>query len=69
VSDPSPVPADRYYKPREVASIFRVDRKTVARWAAAGRIESIRTPGGHFLIPGSAVRQALAATSQSQVHR
>ncbi|MBX6385915.1 MAG: helix-turn-helix domain-containing protein [Microbispora sp.] len=31
----------------EVAAIFRVDPKTVARWAKAGRIGSIRTAGGH----------------------
>lgn len=33
--------------PGEVAALFRVDPKTVTRWAAAGRIGSIRTPGGH----------------------
>jgi len=33
--------------PGEVAAVFRVDPKTVTRWAAAGRIRSIRTPGGH----------------------
>lgn len=33
--------------PVEVAGIFRVDPKTVTRWAAAGRIEAIRTQGGH----------------------
>lgn len=31
----------------EVASMFRVDPKTVARWANAGRLESVRTLGGH----------------------
>lgn len=34
-------------KPGEVAKLFRVDPRTVARWGAAGRIQSIRTPGGH----------------------
>lgn len=33
--------------PGEVAELFRVDPKTVTRWASAGRIRSIRTPGGH----------------------
>ncbi len=33
--------------PNEVATAFRVDLKTVTRWALAGRIGSIRTPGGH----------------------
>lgn len=39
--------ADRLMTPGEVAALFRVDPKTVTRWAAAGRIGSIRTPGGH----------------------
>ena len=33
--------------PQEVADVFRVDPKTVTRWAAAGRMEAIRTDGGH----------------------
>jgi excisionase family DNA binding protein len=33
--------------PGEVALMFRVDPKTVTRWASAGRIGSVRTPGGH----------------------
>lgn len=38
---------ERLLTPGEVAALFRVDPKTVTRWAAAGRISSIRTPGGH----------------------
>lgn len=38
---------ERLLTPGEVATIFRVDPKTVTRWAASGRITSIRTPGGH----------------------
>jgi excisionase family DNA binding protein len=33
--------------PAEVAKIFRVDPKTVTRWAKAGKITAIRTLGGH----------------------
>lgn len=33
--------------PSEVAKRFRVDPKTVTRWAEAGRLNSIRTLGGH----------------------
>ena len=33
--------------PSEVASLFRVDPKTVTRWAKAGKLSSIRTLGGH----------------------
>ena len=38
---------ERLLTPGEVASLFRVDTKTVARWAASGRLRSVRTPGGH----------------------
>jgi excisionase family DNA binding protein len=33
--------------PAEVAKIFRVDPKTVTRWAKAGKITAVRTLGGH----------------------
>jgi excisionase family DNA binding protein len=33
--------------PAEVATLFRVDPKTVTRWAQAGKLTSIRTLGGH----------------------
>jgi excisionase family DNA binding protein len=33
--------------PAEVAAMFRVDPKTVTRWAKAGKLTSIRTLGGH----------------------
>ncbi len=39
--------------------IFRVDPKTVTRWAAAGRIGSIRTPEGHRRFRESEVRALL----------
>ncbi|TDD86419.1 BldC family transcriptional regulator [Actinomadura rubrisoli] len=32
--------------PGDVANIFRVDPKTVTRWANDGKLSSIRTPGG-----------------------
>lgn len=34
-------------KPSEVAALFGVDPKTVARWAKEGKIPSFKTPGGH----------------------
>lgn len=40
-------PVEQLLKPSEVAALFRVDPKTVTRWAASGRLSSIRTPGGH----------------------
>ena len=46
--------------PAEVAALFRVDPKTVTRWATAGRIGSIRTPGGHRRFRESEVKALLA---------
>jgi excisionase family DNA binding protein len=50
---------DRLLTPGEVAALFRVDPKTVTRWAAAGRIGSIRTPGGHRRFRESEVKALL----------
>ena len=33
--------------PSEVAALFRVDPKTVSRWAATGKLSAVRTLGGH----------------------
>ena len=46
--------------PQQVAAMFRVDPKTVTRWAASGRIGSIRTPGGHRRFRESEIRALLA---------
>jgi excisionase family DNA binding protein len=43
----SPPEPDRLLTPAEVAAMFRVDPKTVTRWARDGRLASIRTLGGH----------------------
>lgn len=51
---------ERLLTPGEVATLFRVDPKTVTRWATAGRIGSIRTPGGHRRFRESEVRALLA---------
>jgi excisionase family DNA binding protein len=46
--------------PAEVAALFRVDPKTVTRWAKAGKLSSIRTLGGHRRYRESEVRALLA---------
>lgn len=42
-----PMEAEPLLTPAEVATMFRVDPKTVTRWAKAGKLTSIRTLGGH----------------------
>lgn len=45
--------------PAEVARLFRVDPKTVTRWAASGKISAIKTPGGHRRFREAEVRALL----------
>jgi len=47
--------------PSEVAAMFRVNPKTVTRWARAGRISYIKTLGGHRRFKASEIRNLLAA--------
>ncbi len=52
--------------PAEVAAMFRVDPKTVTRWAKAGKLSSIRTLGGHRRYRESEVRQLLTGLVREQ---
>jgi excisionase family DNA binding protein len=45
--------------PSEVAKLFRVDPKTVTRWAKSGKLSSIRTLGGHRRYRADEVRSLL----------
>lgn len=45
--------------PSEVAAMFRVDPKTVTRWANSGKLPSIKTLGGHRRYRESEVRKLL----------
>ncbi len=48
--------------PAEVATLFRVDPKTVTRWAQAGKVPSLRTLGGHRRYRESDIRMLLEGT-------
>lgn len=50
---------DPLLTPSEVATLFRVDPKTVTRWAKAGKLTSIRTLGGHRRYRETEVRSLL----------
>lgn len=52
--------ADALLTPAEVATMFRVDPKTVTRWAKSGKLTSVRTLGGHRRYREVEVRQLLS---------
>ena len=51
--------------PAEVAAMFRVDPKTVTRWAKAGKLTAIRTLGGHRRYRESEVLERLREYKES----
>jgi excisionase family DNA binding protein len=51
---------DPLLTPAEVATLFRVDPKTVTSWAQTGKLTSIRTLGGHRRYREHEVRELLA---------
>jgi len=60
-----PTQTEALLTPSEVAALFRVDPKTVTRWAKAGKLSSIRTLGGHRRYRETEVRALLAGTGMS----
>jgi excisionase family DNA binding protein len=50
--------------PAEVASLFRVDPKTVTRWAKAGKLTAVRTLGGHRRYRQSEVQSLLNSNTE-----
>jgi excisionase family DNA binding protein len=52
--------------PAEVATMFRVNPKTVTRWARAGKISAVRTLGGHRRFRASEIRRFLEETQGLQ---
>jgi len=52
--------SDALLTPSEVATLFRVDPKTVTRWAKAGKLTAVRTLGGHRRYHEAEVRNLLA---------
>lgn len=53
--------------PAEVAALFRVDPKTVTRWAQAGKISAVRTLGGHRRFRAAEMHRFLEETQELRV--
>jgi excisionase family DNA binding protein len=52
--------------PAEVAALFRVDPKTVTRWAKSGKLTAIRTLGGHRRYRQSEVQHLLITSEMKR---
>jgi len=48
----------------EVARMFRVDAKTVARWVAAHKLPAVRTPGGQLRFHRAEVEKFLRTAAR-----
>jgi excisionase family DNA binding protein len=48
---------DDLMTPAEVARLFRVSPKTVARWSRGGKLKAVRTLGGHRRFNADEVRR------------
>ncbi len=57
---------EKLLTPSEVAAIFRVDPKTVTRWAKVGKLSSIRTLGGHRRFRETEVKMLLAEAQEQR---
>ena len=53
----------KHYTTSQAAKLLSVSADTVLKWVKAGKINSYRTPGGHYRIPADAVETLLPARS------
>lgn len=59
-----PIPeASQLLTPAEVGALFRVNPKTVTRWARSGKLSAVRTIGGHRRFRRSEVEALLGELS------
>jgi len=47
---------DLLLKPREAAAALGVSYPTIKQWILAGKLPTVKTPGGHHRVPQSALR-------------
>lgn len=62
-------PTDEILTPSEVAQLFRVDPRTVTRWARSGKIVAIKTLGGHRRYRRSEVEKAIEAAKTARLEQ
>jgi excisionase family DNA binding protein len=59
-------PPELMLRTSEVAALFGVHYKTAFKWAKAGKLPAVRTPGAHWRFPEGAVRARLAEQEGAQ---
>ena len=52
---------DTLLTPREAAAAIGISYPTIKQWILAGRLRTIKTPGGHHRIPQAALKRYLPA--------
>jgi len=67
ILDMTAEPQEVLLTPSEVANLFRVDPKTVTRWAKAGKLTAIKTLGGHRRYKESEVKALLGRDDSDSV--
>ncbi len=56
-------------KPREAAAELGLSYATIKQWILSGKLSTVKTPGGHHLIPRSALVPLLKATPRQKETR
>lgn len=64
-TDTETTPMPELMLPSAVAALFRVNPKTVTRWAETGRLSSVKTLGGHRRYPRDEIMQHLRASTET----
>lgn len=68
--DGSTEPGDEpYFRTGEVATLLRVSVRAIRSWADEGKLQCVRTAGGHRLFPASTVVDALDRMESGRVSR
>ena len=61
--------SDSLLKPREAAAELGLSYPTIKQWILSGKLESVKTPGGHHLIPRAALAPLLKAAPKPKESR